>query len=116
MGGHVSLDVVLNVVLVDEAIQNVDQVLGLLKVIHQVDEVVNSRSRVLQDSIKVGKGVGEDLVVTPHFLDDLKERSDDHLCLFLVLGKDKCVKYDIPLTHRRPISKSDHWTQRTLSR
>mmetsp|Transcript_16549 Transcript_16549/g.28133 ORF Transcript_16549/g.28133 Transcript_16549/m.28133 type:complete len:468 (+) Transcript_16549:1408-2811(+) len=84
--GHVPLPVVLRVVLVDEAIEDADQVLWVLEVVHDADEMVHSCPRVLQDAVEMRQGVGDQEIVTPDLLDHLEEAPDRGLGLLLVGG------------------------------
>mmetsp|Transcript_19642 Transcript_19642/g.30294 ORF Transcript_19642/g.30294 Transcript_19642/m.30294 type:complete len:327 (-) Transcript_19642:404-1384(-) len=66
VGGDVSLDGVLNVVLVDEAVQDGDHVLGVLELIHDGNVMLNASSVILKDAVEVSEGVGNQVVVALH--------------------------------------------------
>jgi hypothetical protein len=47
MGCHISLDVVLNTVPIEEGVQNINKVLWLLEIVLHSDEMVDASPRVL---------------------------------------------------------------------
>jgi len=85
MGGHISWHIFLAVVGVDEAIKNVDQVLWVLEIVLNSDVVCDSNTSILEDTIKMCKTVGDELIVRFHVFDDIKESSNDSLSLLFLL-------------------------------
>ena len=85
MGSDVPLDVVLDRVLVNETIQDGDEVLGVLEVVHGVHEMLDAGSGILQDSIEVSEAVGSEGVIALKILDHFEEPRDSLLGLILVL-------------------------------
>ena len=59
MGSHISLNIVLNVISVQEAIEDVNEVLWLLEIVLHSDKVVHSRPGVLQNTIQMGQTVAD---------------------------------------------------------
>ncbi len=92
MGGHISLDMVLNAISIEEWVKNLNEVFRLLKVILHINEVLNSSSGVLKDTVEVCQTIPNQLVVTLHIVDDIEEPTNCCLSFFLVLIKSKTIK------------------------
>jgi hypothetical protein len=82
---HISLDVILNSIPIEEGVEYLDKVLRLLEVILHSDEVLDARPRVLQDAVQMGQAIPDELVVTLHVGDHVEETANCGLGLFLVL-------------------------------
>ena len=85
MGGDISLDFVFDGVLMQEAIQDLDNVNWILEVVHQRKECLNSGSLILQNAIKMGQAVVDQLVITGNIFDNLNKTANCVYGLLLIL-------------------------------
>lgn len=84
MGGDISLDFVFDGVLMQEAIQDLDNVNWILEVVHQREECLNSGSLILQNAIKMGQAVVDQLVITGNIFDNLNKTANCVYGLLLI--------------------------------
>lgn len=85
MGSDISLDFVFDLVLVQEAIQDLDNVNWILEVVHQGEEYLNSGSLILQNAIKMGQAVVDQLVITGNILNNVDKTANCVNGLLLIL-------------------------------
>lgn len=71
--------------------------------------MVDACPRVLQNAVQVGKTVANQLVVTLHICNNVKETANCGLGLFLVLSKYKNLSSYLQLAHQTNVSADRHW-------
>lgn len=76
MGSDISLDFVFDVVSLQEAIQDINDVNWILEMVHKSEECLNSGSLILQNAIKMGQAVVDQLVVTGNIFDNLNKTAN----------------------------------------
>ena len=57
MGGHISLDVILDAIPVEEGVEDLNEVFWLLEVILHRYKVLDPGARVLQDAVQMGQAI-----------------------------------------------------------
>jgi hypothetical protein len=70
--------------------------------------MVDACPGVLQDAVQMSKTVPNQLVVTLHICDNVKETANCGLSLFLVLTKYKNFRGYLQLAHQTNVSASHH--------
>lgn len=85
MGSDISLDFVFDVVSLQEAIQDINDVNWILEMVHKSEECLNSGSLILQNAIKMGQAVVDQLVVTGNIFDNLNKTANRVNGLLLIL-------------------------------
>jgi len=85
VGGDISLDFVFDGVLMQEAIQDLDNVNWILEVVHQREECLDSGSLILQNAIKMGQAVVDQLVIAGNIFDNLNKTANCVYGLLLIL-------------------------------
>lgn len=76
MGSDISLDFIFDVVSLQEAIQDINDVNWILEMVHKSEECLNSGSLILQNAIKMGQAVVDQLVVTGNIFDNLNKTAN----------------------------------------
>lgn len=105
MGGHVSLDMVLNSISIQERVQDLNKVFWLLEVVLDSNEVVDSGSGVLEDAVEMSQTVPYQLIITLDIVDHIEETANCRLGLFLILSKKVCkLNKDLRLVHQTNVS------------
>jgi len=84
VGGDVSLYFIFDLVSVQKAIQDRNNVNWILEVVHQGEECLNSGSLILQNAIEMGQAVVDELVITGDMLDDLHKTANSVYGLLLI--------------------------------
>lgn len=85
MGSDISLDFIFDVVSLQEAIQDINDVNWILEMVHKSEECLNSGSLILQNAIKMGQAVVDQLVVTGNIFDNLNKTANRVNGLLLIL-------------------------------
>lgn len=85
MGGDVSLYFIFDLVSVQEAIQDRNNVNWVLEMVHQGEECLNPGSLVLQNAVEVGQAVVDQLIIAGDILDDLDKTANSVYGLLLIL-------------------------------
>ena len=85
MGGDVSLYFIFDLVSVQKAIQDRNNVNWILEMVHQGEECLNSGSLILQNAIEMGQAVVDQLVITGDMLDDFHKTANSVYGLLLIL-------------------------------
>lgn len=99
MGSNISLDFILDVISLQEAIQNVNNINWVLEIVHQGEESLNSRSFVFQNAVEVGQAVSDQHVITRDIFDDFNKaaNSSDSLILIAWFVKEMSLSIVISL-------------------
>ena len=92
MGSDVSLDFIFDVVSLQEAIQNINNINWVLEIVHQGEECLDSSSFIFQNAIEMSQAVPDQHVITRDIFDDLNKTANSVDSLILILHIKKLDK------------------------
>lgn len=84
MRSNISLQFFFIVISMNERVQNGNQIQRSLEMVLDIKEVMNSFSRILQDSIKMSESILDKHIIAFHFFDDFKESANHTLSRFFI--------------------------------